>query len=153
VASDGNVIKHDAMFLKISSTIATIMHDIQTDTRCNRWHIFCYNCYVFSHMLLGSYGCDEKCVKTQKTAVFSHNYTVSEKLWRGFENKYLDKNFWEELIAYFRLIRHGPNRKRRLKLFFVEAGTSLPSCCLATIRGYTDRSMGSHFLKCGSQRK
>jgi hypothetical protein len=27
----------------------------------------------------------------------------------------LDKNFWEELIAYFPLIRHGPHRKRKIK--------------------------------------
>jgi hypothetical protein len=46
------------------------------------------------------------------------------------------KKFWEELIAYFPLIRHGPHRKRRLQQFFVAAGTSLPSCYLATIDGY-----------------
>jgi hypothetical protein len=40
------------------------------------------------------------------------------------ENAKRHKKFWEELIAYFPLIRHGPHRK--------------PSCCLATIGGYTD---------------
>jgi hypothetical protein len=45
----------------------------------------------------------------------------------------------EELIAYFLLIRHGPHRKRRSRQFFVAAGTSLPSCYLAIIGGYTNR--------------
>jgi hypothetical protein len=45
------------------------------------------------------------------------------------------KKFWEELIAYFPLIRHGPHRKRRLQQFFVAAGKSLPSRCLATKGG------------------
>jgi hypothetical protein len=43
--------------------------------------------------------------------------------------------FWEELIAYFPFIWHGPHKKRRLRQFFVTAGTCLPSRCLATIRG------------------
>jgi hypothetical protein len=30
----------------------------------------------------------------------------------------LNKKFWEELIAYFPLIRHAPHRKRRLQLIF-----------------------------------
>jgi hypothetical protein len=30
---------------------------------------------------------------------------------------YLNKKFWEELIAYFPLIRHGPHRKRPLQQF------------------------------------
>jgi hypothetical protein len=41
--------------------------------------------------------------------------------------------FWEELIAYFPFIRHGLHRKRLVQQFFVAAGTSLPSRCLATI--------------------
>jgi hypothetical protein len=45
---------------------------------------------------------------------------------------------WEVLIAYFPLIRHGPHRKRRLQQLFFSAGSSLQSCYLATIRGYTD---------------
>jgi hypothetical protein len=49
------------------------------------------------------------------------------------------KKFWEELFPSFPLIRHGPHRKRRLQQFFVAAGTSLPSCYLATIGGYTER--------------
>jgi hypothetical protein len=54
---------------------------------------------------------------------------------------YFYNKFWEELIAYFPLI-HGPQRKRRLQQFFAAAGTSLPSCYLATMRGYTDRPTG-----------
>jgi hypothetical protein len=45
----------------------------------------------------------------------------------------------QELIACFALIRHGPHRKRRFQKFFVAAGTSLQSCYLAMIGGYTDR--------------
>jgi hypothetical protein len=48
------------------------------------------------------------------------------------------KKFWEELISYFPLIRYGPHRKRHQQ-FLVAAGTYLPSPCLATIEGYTDR--------------
>jgi hypothetical protein len=51
---------------------------------------------------------------------------------------HLNRKFWYKLIAYFSLIRHGPLRKQRLQQFFVAAGTSLPSCYLATIGGYTD---------------
>jgi hypothetical protein len=46
-----------------------------------------------------------------------------------------NRKFWEELIAYFPLIRHGPHRKQFLQLFFVAAGTCLLSYCLATIWG------------------
>jgi hypothetical protein len=49
------------------------------------------------------------------------------------------KKRWEELIAYFPLLTHGPHRKRRLKIFFISARTTLPSCYLATIGGYRDR--------------
>jgi hypothetical protein len=45
---------------------------------------------------------------------------------------------WEEVIAYFPLIRHEPHRKS-LQQFFVAAGTSLSSCYLSNDRGYTDR--------------
>jgi hypothetical protein len=54
-------------------------------------------------------------------------------------NEKIRKKFWEELIAYFPLRRHGSHRKRRLQQFFVAAGMSLPSCYLATIgRTQTD---------------
>jgi hypothetical protein len=46
-----------------------------------------------------------------------------------------NKKFWEELMAYFPLIQHGPHRKRHLQQFLFPAGTCLPSRCLATIRG------------------
>jgi hypothetical protein len=29
-----------------------------------------------------------------------------------------NKKFWEELIVYFPLIRHGPHRKQRVQQFF-----------------------------------
>jgi hypothetical protein len=44
--------------------------------------------------------------------------------------------------------RHGSHRKRRLQQFFVAAGTSLPSCYLATIRGYTDTHDQQLFYCC-----
>jgi hypothetical protein len=50
-----------------------------------------------------------------------------------------NKKFWEELIAYSSLIRHGLHRKRLSNNFsivacvFVVAGTCLQSRCLATI--------------------
>jgi hypothetical protein len=53
-------------------------------------------------------------------------------------NLKISKKFWEELIAYFPFIRHGSNRKRLLHQFFITTGRSLPSCYIASIRGYTD---------------
>jgi hypothetical protein len=35
-----------------------------------------------------------------------------------YENSYKVKKFWEELIAYYPLIRHGPHRKRHIQQFF-----------------------------------
>jgi hypothetical protein len=41
-----------------------------------------------------------------------------------------NNKFWEELIAYFSLIRHGPHRKRRVqKLFFF----CLSICCRGNV--------------------
>jgi hypothetical protein len=54
-----------------------------------------------------------------------------------------DKKFWEELIAYFSLIRHGPHRKRRFQKFFCcclcirSRSNVFPRRYLATIAGYT----------------
>jgi hypothetical protein len=42
-------------------------------------------------------------------------------------------------MAYFSLIRRGPHRNSRFQHFLVAAGTSLPGCYLATVRGYQDR--------------
>jgi hypothetical protein len=53
----------------------------------------------------------------------------------------LNKAFWEELIAYFPSTRHGPNRKRPIQQFVVATKTSLPSCYLAPIGGYTLQSL------------
>jgi hypothetical protein len=52
---------------------------------------------------------------------------------------YTYKEYKDELIVHFHLIRHGPHGKRCLQQFFVAAGTSLPSCHLATIHGYIGR--------------
>jgi hypothetical protein len=63
-----------------------------------------------------------------------------------------NKTLWEQLIAYFPLIRHGPPRKERLHQVFVAAGTSLSSCHLATIEGYkgrlTDKRIQQLFYCC-----
>jgi hypothetical protein len=40
-----------------------------------------------------------------------------------------------------------------LQQFLVAAGTSLPSCCLATIRGYTNTPIDSALIRHGSRRK
>jgi hypothetical protein len=64
----------------------------------------------------------------------------------------INKKFWEELIAYFPLIRHGSHRKLCLQQSFVAAETCLPSRCLATIGGYTDRPTGSPFIRHGQHR-
>jgi hypothetical protein len=63
------------------------------------------------------------------------------------------KKCWEELIAYFPLIRHGLHRKRRLQQLFVAVGTSLPGCYLATIGAYTGRPIDSPFIKHEPHRK
>jgi hypothetical protein len=73
----------------------------------------------------------EMSVDFQRTILYSHRC----KDRKSYIN---DKKFWEELITYCLLTRHGLHRKRRLQ-FFVAEGTSLPSRCLATIRQYTSR--------------
>jgi hypothetical protein len=47
-----------------------------------------------------------------------------------------NNKFWEELNAYFPLIRYGLHRKRRLQQYPRCRGNVLPSRCLATIGGY-----------------
>jgi hypothetical protein len=47
----------------------------------------------------------------------------------------IKKKFWEEIIAYFPLIRHGPHRKRSRCLATIRG--LLPSRCLAMTGGYT----------------
>jgi hypothetical protein len=44
------------------------------------------------------------------------------------------KKCWEELIAYFPLIRYGSHRKPRVQQFFVALPACLPSHCLVTVR-------------------
>jgi hypothetical protein len=54
----------------------------------------------------------------------------------GRKGSVAKQKLWEELIAYFPLIRHRPHRKRFFQQFFVAAGTSLSSCYLAMIGGH-----------------
>jgi hypothetical protein len=65
----------------------------------------------------------------------------------------IDKNkFYEELIAYFPLIRHGRIENDASKYFsmvacvFVGAGKSLPSRCLAAIGGHLYRYVESKVI-------
>jgi hypothetical protein len=63
----------------------------------------------------------------------------------------LNKKFWEEVIAYFPSIRHGPHIKRRtnnsiILCVFFAAVTFLPCRFLATIVGYTYRQTGGRDL-------
>jgi hypothetical protein len=48
-----------------------------------------------------------------------------------------EKKFWEELMPYFPLMRHGSHIRVKLRLqqFFVAAGTFLLSRCLVTKGG------------------
>jgi hypothetical protein len=64
-----------------------------------------------------------------------------------------NKKFWEELIAYFPLKRHGQHKKRRLQQFLVAAGTCLPSRCLLKIEGYTHRPIDFPLIRHGPHRK
>jgi hypothetical protein len=63
----------------------------------------------------------------------------------------LNKKLWEEVIADFPLIRHGPHRKWLFQPF-IAVGTCLPSRCLAIIRQLnmqTNRLMGGiHEVRC-----
>jgi hypothetical protein len=70
----------------------------------------------------------------------------------GEIEEYVYEN-WEELITYFPLIRHGPQRKQYLQQFFIPTGTCLPSHCLATLRRYTDRPTDSHLIWHGLHKK
>jgi hypothetical protein len=56
---------------------------------------------------------------------------------KKMENKRgnMNKKFWEEQVAYFPLIRHGPHRTRRLQQFFVAGGTSLPELLPGNYKG------------------
>jgi hypothetical protein len=70
---------------------------------------------------------------------------------RGERNVYFkyeeNKNVWEELIAYFPLILHGPYRKGHLQQFFVATGASLTSFYVAMIGGHTVRPTYSPLIR------
>jgi hypothetical protein len=53
----------------------------------------------------------------------------------------------------FSFMRHGLHRKRRLRQFFVAAGTLLRSYHLATIGGYTEKHTDSPLIIHGPHRK
>jgi hypothetical protein len=61
------------------------------------------------------------------------------------EDRKKNKKFWDELLAYFPSIRHGPQRKRRLQQSFVAGGPCLPSCYLPTIGRYTEKHTDRRF--------
>jgi hypothetical protein len=60
----------------------------------------------------------------------------------------MNKKFWEEQIAYFPLIRHGPHRNRRLQQFFVAGGTSLPEPLPSNGPTQTHLSNSSSIVAC-----
>jgi hypothetical protein len=62
-----------------------------------------------------------------------------------------NKKFWEQLIAYFTLTRHGPYRKRRLQQFTFAAETCSSSRSLATTRGYTDSRLYFDMTRTGQK--
>jgi hypothetical protein len=63
-----------------------------------------------------------------------------------------NKKSWEELIAFFPMIRCRPYKKRRVQQFFYRplyipfAGTCLPSRCLETMRGGVHRHTDSKVI-------
>jgi hypothetical protein len=70
--------------------------------------------------------------KTKHSLYTQYPFNVSLTCLGIFNHK-----FWQELIANFSWILHGPHRKS-LQQFFAAAGTCLPSRCLAAIEGYAD---------------
>jgi hypothetical protein len=48
-------------------------------------------------------------------------------------HSFVNKRFWEELIAYFPFLWHEPRKKQHLQQLFTAMGTSLPSYYLATM--------------------
>jgi hypothetical protein len=60
-------------------------------------------------------------------------------------SSFLNRNSWEELIAYLPLVRRETHRKRRVQQFFFAAVTCLRNGCLTTIRGFTNRQKDTNF--------
>jgi hypothetical protein len=66
-------------------------------------------------------------------------------MWCGDGHVYMNKKFWEELIAYFSLIRNGQHRKRRLQKIFRCSGNVFTEPLPSNDRGIhiqTQRLMG-----------
>jgi hypothetical protein len=78
-------------------------------------------------------------IKNTHTSKTSSNFIFDYMKIERRKNERIKRSTWEELMAYSPLIRHGPHRKQRLQQLFVAAETSLPSRCIATIRGYAQK--------------
>jgi hypothetical protein len=71
----------------------------------------------------------------------------SQSLYRlHYPGSVIDKELWEELVAYFPSIRHGSHRKWCLQQLFFVAGTCLPNRCLAAIRGVNGHTRRPSFV-------
>jgi hypothetical protein len=38
-----------------------------------------------------------------------------------YDDNIIDKKFWEELIAYFGFMQHGPHRKQKIKVRHIDS--------------------------------
>jgi hypothetical protein len=80
--------------------------------------------YTFIHMCV-EWRPEGKIFRTEQKQEFDEfdfllPYKPEYKATPYFSNRKTEnKKFWEELIAYFPLIRHGPHRKQRLQQIFV----------------------------------
>jgi hypothetical protein len=64
-----------------------------------------------------------------KTDFKRYTFTFRALLRRGSILPFYNNTFWEDLIAYFPLIRHGPHRKRSVQKFYC----CLCLCCCSNI--------------------
>jgi prolipoprotein diacylglyceryltransferase len=67
-----------------------------------------------------------------------------------YEEPYISiskKKLWQQLVAYFSLIRHKMHRKRHLKQILITTIRCLLSRCLAMTGGYTDRPTDSPLIR------
>jgi hypothetical protein len=96
------------MSLKSGENFVTIFSD--TEATGNNLYLNSSVC-----LTLGDKNTNVRCVTVwvrQRANSFSEIYMRNKK----------DKKLWEEIIAYFPLIRHGPQRKGRHQQFF--------NCCV-----------------------
>jgi hypothetical protein len=95
--------------------------------------LFCPSVCVFP--LNFCFPCGPYCMKD----AYEINLLSASPLIFSLLSLFWNTKFWEEIIADFPSIWHGPHRKQPLQQFFIATGTSVPSCYLATIGGYTDQ--------------